>query len=110
MKVHGYTVGPVAENCFFAARDGETAAIVIDPGEEAERLIEALDDLGLVARVDHDRLVAPVETGDVAVLLDRSDREAADVHRRQRLALALRGGIGRPALRIRRSQKKRSTR
>ena len=22
MNVHGFTVGPVAENCFFAARDG----------------------------------------------------------------------------------------
>jgi glyoxylase-like metal-dependent hydrolase (beta-lactamase superfamily II) len=44
VDVHGFTVGPVAENCFFAAREGEKTAIVIDPGDEAERLIEALDD------------------------------------------------------------------
>ncbi len=47
MQVHGFTVGPVAENCFFAARDGATQAIVVDPGEEADRLIAALDEHGL---------------------------------------------------------------
>jgi hydroxyacylglutathione hydrolase len=47
VQVHGYTVGPVAENCFFAARDGSDAAIVVDPGEEADRLIAALDEHGL---------------------------------------------------------------
>jgi glyoxylase-like metal-dependent hydrolase (beta-lactamase superfamily II) len=68
VKVQGYTVGPVAENCFVAARDGETAAIVIDPGEEAERLIEGLDDLGLSVEAillththfDHVGAVAPL--------------------------------------------------
>ena len=45
MDVSGFTVGPVAENCFFAARDGEKTAIVVDPGDEAERLIEALEDI-----------------------------------------------------------------
>jgi glyoxylase-like metal-dependent hydrolase (beta-lactamase superfamily II) len=68
VNVHGYTVGPVAENCFFAAREGETAAIVIDPGEEAERLIEELDDLGLSVEAillththfDHVGAVAPL--------------------------------------------------
>ncbi len=68
MDVRMLTVGPLAENCFLAARDGETAAIVIDPGEEAERLIEALDDLGLSAEAillththfDHVGAVAPL--------------------------------------------------
>jgi glyoxylase-like metal-dependent hydrolase (beta-lactamase superfamily II) len=44
VDVSGFTVGPVAENCFFAARDGEKTAIVVDPGDEAERLMEALED------------------------------------------------------------------
>ena len=44
MDVSGFTVGPVAENCFFAARDGERTAIVIDPGDEPQRLIEALEE------------------------------------------------------------------
>ena len=47
MDVHGFTVGPVAENCFFAARTGSDVAIVVDPGDEGERLIAALDELGL---------------------------------------------------------------
>jgi glyoxylase-like metal-dependent hydrolase (beta-lactamase superfamily II) len=46
VDVHGFTVGPVAENCFFAARDGATQAIVIDPGDEPERLIAAVDEHG----------------------------------------------------------------
>ncbi|MEO8689284.1 MAG: MBL fold metallo-hydrolase [Solirubrobacteraceae bacterium] len=46
MDVHSFTVGPVAENCFFAAREGEKA-IVVDPGDEGDRLIAALDELGL---------------------------------------------------------------
>ena len=68
VDVHGFTVGPVAENCFFAARDGGTQAIVVDPGEEADRLIAALDELGLSVEAillththfDHVGAVAPL--------------------------------------------------
>ena len=68
MDVHGFTVGPVAENCFFAARDGATQAIVIDPGDEGDRLIAALDELGLSVEAillththfDHVGAVAPL--------------------------------------------------
>ena len=66
MDVHGFTVGPVAENCFFAARDGR--AIVVDPGEEGDRLIAAVDELGLTVEAillththfDHIGAVAPL--------------------------------------------------
>jgi hydroxyacylglutathione hydrolase len=68
MDVHGFTVGPVAENCFFAARDGATQAIVVDPGDEGDRLIAALDELGLSVEAillththfDHVGAVAPL--------------------------------------------------
>jgi hydroxyacylglutathione hydrolase len=68
VDVHGFTVGPVAENCFFAAPDGSQRAIVVDPGEEAERLTGALDDLGLTVEAillththfDHVGAVAPL--------------------------------------------------
>jgi hydroxyacylglutathione hydrolase len=68
VQVHGYTVGPVAENCFFAAKDGSDVAIVVDPGEEADRLIAALDDRGLSVEAillththfDHVGAVAPL--------------------------------------------------
>ena len=66
MDVRTFTVGPVQENCHFAIRDGQ--ALVIDPGDEAPRLLEAIDALGVeVAAIllththfDHVGAVAPV--------------------------------------------------
>jgi hypothetical protein len=76
-----------------------------DRGDVDLELVDRLDQaLGLVARVDHERPRGAVEAGDVAVLLHRPDGEGADVHQR-----FSRGGIGRPDLRIRRSQNMRST-
>jgi hydroxyacylglutathione hydrolase len=66
MDVRTYTVGPVQENCHVARRDGAREAIVIDPGEEAPRLIEAVRDLDVVAillthtHFDHVGAVAPL--------------------------------------------------
>ena len=68
MDVRMFTVGMVQENCFFAWPDGAERAIVIDPGEEAERLLGALDSLGLTVEAillththfDHIGAVAPV--------------------------------------------------
>jgi hydroxyacylglutathione hydrolase len=42
-----FTVGQVQENCFVVRRKGADAAVVVDPGEEADRLIAALDALGV---------------------------------------------------------------
>ena len=42
MDVRTYTVGPVQENCHIARRDGAREAIVIDPGDEPERLLGAI--------------------------------------------------------------------
>ena len=66
MDVRTFTVGPVQENCHFAIHAGQ--AVVIDPGDEAPRLIEAIDALGVeVAAIllththfDHVGAVAPV--------------------------------------------------
>ena len=66
MDVRTFTVGPVQENCHFAIRAGQ--AVVIDPGDEAPRLLEAIDALGVeVAAIllththfDHVGAVAPV--------------------------------------------------
>jgi hydroxyacylglutathione hydrolase len=66
MDVRTYTVGPVQENCRVARRDGAREAIVIDPGDEAPRLIEAVGDLDVVAillthtHFDHVGAVAPL--------------------------------------------------
>ena len=40
MKVHGYTVGPVAENCFFAARDLRAAGFDVWMAEDASAGID----------------------------------------------------------------------
>jgi hydroxyacylglutathione hydrolase len=68
-----FTVGPVAENCFIARRDGAREALVIDPGDEAPKLLGAIEQLGVqVAAIllththfDHVGAVAPLarETG-----------------------------------------------
>jgi hydroxyacylglutathione hydrolase len=37
-----FTVGPVQENCFIVRTAGSDRAVIVDPGDEAERLTEAL--------------------------------------------------------------------
>ena len=68
-----FTVGPVAENCFIARRDGAREALVIDPGDEAPKLLGAIEQLGVQVEAillththfDHVGAVAPLarETG-----------------------------------------------
>src|SRR5918995_3492622 len=66
MQVSPFTVGPVQENCHIARLDGSDQAIVIDPGDEAPRLIEAVRDLDVAAillthtHFDHVGAVAPL--------------------------------------------------
>jgi glyoxylase-like metal-dependent hydrolase (beta-lactamase superfamily II) len=63
-----FTVGPVQENCFLVRRDGADRALIVDPGDEAERILHAVDELGvgvdaiLVTHThfDHVGAVAPV--------------------------------------------------
>ena len=47
MDVRSFTVGPFAENTYFVRRDGADKALVVDPGDEAPRLLAAIDELGL---------------------------------------------------------------
>src|SRR5215212_2034871 len=68
MDVRTFTVGPVQENCHIARRDGAREAIVIDPGDEADRLLEAIEALEFDVKAillththfDHVGAVAPV--------------------------------------------------
>ena len=68
MEVRSFTVGPVQENCHVAWLDGAREAIVIDPGDEADRLVAEIGALGLdVAAIllththfDHVGAVAPL--------------------------------------------------
>ena len=63
-----FTVGPVAENCFLFRRDGAREALIVDPGDEAERILAAVDGLGVTVEAillththfDHVGAVGPV--------------------------------------------------
>ena len=44
------TVGPLMENCYLLADEASCEAVLIDPGDEAPRLLAALDDAGLTLR------------------------------------------------------------
>ena len=49
MFVRTLTVGPLRENCYLLADPKTRQAVLIDPGDEAERLIAALDGFELIA-------------------------------------------------------------
>jgi len=63
-----FTVGPVQENCFVVRAKGGERAVVIDPGEEAPRLLAAIGELGVTVEAillththfDHVGAVAPL--------------------------------------------------
>ena len=63
-----FTVGPVAENCFIFRQDRGEHALVVDPGDEAERLLGAIEELGVSVEAillththfDHVGAVAPL--------------------------------------------------
>src|SRR3954470_4119525 len=68
MDVRTFTVGPIQENCHIARLAGAREAIVVDPGDEAPRLVDALAALEVeVAAIllththfDHVGAVAPM--------------------------------------------------
>jgi len=63
-----FSVGPIQENCFLFRRDGSDRALIVDPGEEADRLLGAIDELGVTldgillthTHFDHVGAVAPI--------------------------------------------------
>jgi hydroxyacylglutathione hydrolase len=46
LDVEMLTVGPVAENCFLLRRAGGDRLLVVDPGEEPERILAAIEATG----------------------------------------------------------------
>jgi hydroxyacylglutathione hydrolase len=68
MDVRMFTVGPVQENAFLVRADGSDRALMIDPGDEADKLIGAIEALGVTVdaillthtHFDHVGAVAPV--------------------------------------------------
>ena len=68
MDVRMFTVGPVQENSYLFRREGSGRALIVDPGDEADRLLRAIDELGVEldgillthTHFDHVGAVAPV--------------------------------------------------
>ena len=68
MDVRMFTVGMVQENCYLFRRDGSSEALIVDPGDEAPKLLSAIDELGVELKgillththFDHVGAVAPV--------------------------------------------------
>jgi glyoxylase-like metal-dependent hydrolase (beta-lactamase superfamily II) len=68
LDVRTLTVGQIAENCFLLRREGSDRALIVDPGEEAERILTAVQEMGVTVEAilvthchfDHIGAVAPV--------------------------------------------------
>jgi hydroxyacylglutathione hydrolase len=68
LDVQMLTVGSLAENCFLLRREGGDRALVVDPGEEPERILAAVSEWGAEVEAillththfDHIGAVAPV--------------------------------------------------
>jgi len=68
MDVRKFSVGPIQENCFLFRREGSDRALIVDPGDEADRLLGAIDELGVTldgillthTHFDHVGAVAPI--------------------------------------------------
>lgn len=68
LDVRMLTVGPIAENCFLVRRQGADRGLVVDPGEEPERIVGAVEEMGIGidailithCHFDHIGAVAPV--------------------------------------------------
>jgi glyoxylase-like metal-dependent hydrolase (beta-lactamase superfamily II) len=68
MDVRCLTVGPVAENCYIVRLEGAGRGLIVDPGDEPERILALAADLGIGVdaillthtHFDHIGAVAPV--------------------------------------------------
>jgi glyoxylase-like metal-dependent hydrolase (beta-lactamase superfamily II) len=68
VDVRTFTVGPVAENCYLFRAEGSDRTLIVDPGDEADRILAAVEGLGVTVEgillththFDHVGAVAPV--------------------------------------------------
>jgi glyoxylase-like metal-dependent hydrolase (beta-lactamase superfamily II) len=68
LEVRRLTVGPIAENCFILRKEGADKALVVDPGEEPERILAEIEQTGAAVEAilithchfDHVGAVAPL--------------------------------------------------
>lgn len=77
LDVRMLTVGPIAENCFVVRREGSGKGVVVDPGDEAERILATVEEMGIEIEAilvthchfDHVGAVAPLAAATGAPVL-----------------------------------------
>lgn len=83
VSVKGFTVGPLAENCWMLTDAEASAAVLVDPGDEPARLLRAVEESGCTlqaiwlthAHFDHVGAVAGIlRHTSVPVYLHRDDQ------------------------------------
>lgn len=47
MEIRMFTVGPVAENCYIIRQPDSQQALIVDPGDEPDRLLKPIEELDL---------------------------------------------------------------
>lgn len=70
LDVQMLTVGQIAENCFVLRREGSGSGLIVDPGDEPDRILAAVEEMGIKVEAilvthchfDHIGAVAPVAT------------------------------------------------
>jgi hydroxyacylglutathione hydrolase len=68
LDVRQLPVGAIAENCFIVRREGSGKAVIVDPGEEPDRILAEVEEMGVGVEAilvthchfDHIGAVAPV--------------------------------------------------
>jgi hydroxyacylglutathione hydrolase len=92
VNVQTLTVGAFQENCYLVVDDRSNRAVIVDPGSEGERLVEAIERSGATleaiwithAHVDHVGAIASVRRKwDVPIYLHPLDRRLYEAAGRQ---------------------------
>ena len=92
MNVETFTVGAFQENCYLLVDAGSQRAVIVDPGGEGDRLVEAVEACGAQleaiwithAHVDHVGAIASIKRRwDVPVYLHPADRRLYEAASRQ---------------------------
>jgi glyoxylase-like metal-dependent hydrolase (beta-lactamase superfamily II) len=82
ISIQIFTVGPLQENCYLLSDETTKQAVLVDPGEEAPRLLKALENLSLAAiwlthsHFDHIGAIADIQDalGNIPVYLHPEDK------------------------------------
>lgn len=76
MDVRMYTVGMIQENCFLVSQTGATEAVIVDPGDDAPKLLAAIEEHGLTLQ---GILITHTHFDHIGAVADLHDATGAEV-------------------------------